>query len=305
MPDSLGMFAPVNSRTLWPMPLTDSGSRVVVFGPVDLRFPTPENPENVGWQGLYQAVAAARMGAPVILGGWLSPGLARTFRTENRRRRELIDFLRSEQINLHDIPENPNSIAADLRLLKVGPGDVVITVLGHDKFLAESVAVAAKTHGATTIFCAGPRTERMGQIPDVDVIIMNKSEFVFHVFATKNNPVATELLRTVERFGSRLTTDRKALITLGSEGSLVVSNEGTQLRPAIRKRQFKDSLGAGDCQTGALAAGLAAGRAFDDALARAEVAAALSVEQVGAPDSFPYSQDVDRRLYELSFGLNP
>ena len=65
--------------------------------------------------------------------------------------------------------------------------------------------------------------------------------------------------------------------------------------PAPRVRPV-DTVGAGDCFTGWLAAGLAEGLALTDAAARAITAASISVTRPGAQPSMPRRREVlDRR----------
>jgi ribokinase len=53
-----------------------------------------------------------------------------------------------------------------------------------------------------------------------------------------------------------------------------------------------DTVGAGDCLTGWLAAGLAEGRSLGAALDRAVRAAAVAVQRPGAATSMPSADDV-------------
>lgn len=71
------------------------------------------------------------------------------------------------------------------------------------------------------------------------------------------------------------------LVTLGAEGALVVDESGPRRVPAYPVTAV-DTTGAGDIFNGVLAAGLATGLLFDDALRRAMAAAALSTTVPGA-----------------------
>ena len=59
---------------------------------------------------------------------------------------------------------------------------------------------------------------------------------------------------------------------------------------------YADTTGAGDCFVGALAARLAAGATLVEAARYANVAAACSVERLGAAPSMPTSREVAARL---------
>jgi ribokinase len=64
--------------------------------------------------------------------------------------------------------------------------------------------------------------------------------------------------------------------------------------PAVPARVV-DTTGAGDTFTGVLAATLAEGADLAQAVSRAVVAGALSVEQPGAVSSIPARADIDER----------
>jgi len=84
------------------------------------------------------------------------------------------------------------------------------------------------------------------------------------------------------------------VITLGAKGALVA--QGSELRtiPVPRVKPV-DTVGAGDCFTGWLAAGIAEGLPLADAAARAAVAASISVTRQGAQPSMPQRSEIVRR----------
>jgi ribokinase len=63
-----------------------------------------------------------------------------------------------------------------------------------------------------------------------------------------------------------------------------------------RVERVVDTIGAGDTFTGTLAAALAQGRAIEDAMRRANAAAALSVSGRGAIDAMPTAIQVNALL---------
>jgi ribokinase len=78
---------------------------------------------------------------------------------------------------------------------------------------------------------------------------------------------------------------RRVIITLGENGALVASQEGTDL-VAPYKVATKDSTGAGDAFVGSFAVFLGEGLAEREAVARANLYAALSTMNVGTQKSF-------------------
>jgi ribokinase len=79
---------------------------------------------------------------------------------------------------------------------------------------------------------------------------------------------------------------RKVVITLGSRGSLLATADGAELMPPSPVSP-KDTTGAGDAFIGSFAVFLAEGLPERDALARANLYAALSTMRVGTQKSFP------------------
>jgi ribokinase len=79
---------------------------------------------------------------------------------------------------------------------------------------------------------------------------------------------------------------RKVVITLGSRGSLLATADGADLIPPFSVSP-KDTTGAGDAFIGSFAVFLAEGLPEEDALARANLYAALSTIRVGTQKSFP------------------
>jgi len=85
---------------------------------------------------------------------------------------------------------------------------------------------------------------------------------------------------------------KNVILTMGANGYLTVSHEGTEFVPA-KKVKAADSTAAGDAFTGSLAVGLAQGRTLSDAALFANNVAALSVTKMGAQPSMPTLQEVE------------
>jgi ribokinase len=88
---------------------------------------------------------------------------------------------------------------------------------------------------------------------------------------------------------------RTVILTLGERGSLLVqANEVTHVpTPTVRA---VDTTGAGDAYVGSLAYFLAAGKPLADAMARASVIAATSVQALGTQSSFPTAAELPLEL---------
>jgi len=96
-------------------------------------------------------------------------------------------------------------------------------------------------------------------------------------------------LDSARRAGERLLQlgAGKVIITLGAQGALFVSRDGSQHFPAP-KVQPLDTTAAGDTFIGGFAAALVQGNGEAEAIAFGQRAAALSVTRAGAQPSIPY-----------------
>jgi ribokinase len=84
-------------------------------------------------------------------------------------------------------------------------------------------------------------------------------------------------------------------VTLGGEGSLWTGESGTGRQRAFPVHSV-DTVGAGDCYCGVLAAALAEGSRVEDALRRASAAAAISTTRRGAQPAMPMRAEIEEFL---------
>jgi ribokinase len=82
------------------------------------------------------------------------------------------------------------------------------------------------------------------------------------------------------------------LVSLGSSGAVLVSRDAAPVDIAAPKVAAVDATGAGDALNGALAAGLAGGLDLETAARRAVVAASLSVTRAGAREGMPTASEL-------------
>ncbi|MFD4608233.1 ribokinase [Streptomyces sp. NPDC058440] len=85
---------------------------------------------------------------------------------------------------------------------------------------------------------------------------------------------------------------RSVVITLGGEGALVASAEGSARVPSV-KVDAVNTTGAGDAFTAALAWRLGAGASLEEAAAYAARVGAVAVTRRGAQESYPTAAEVD------------
>lgn len=104
-------------------------------------------------------------------------------------------------------------------------------------------------------------------------------------------------------FGDKLSTEdllrkypEKLVITQGSRGVSTCLKDGRILNIPARKAQVVDTTGAGDTLNGAFSVQIAEGKAIEDALTYANVAASLSTEKFGAQTGMPTAEEVETEL---------
>jgi len=85
------------------------------------------------------------------------------------------------------------------------------------------------------------------------------------------------------------------IITLGSQGALLVSENETELISGFEVDAV-DTTAAGDTFNGTLAVGLAEGKELKESIRFANAAAALSVTKLGAQSSVPIRNDIEKML---------
>jgi ribokinase len=248
-----------------------------------------------GGKGANQAVAVARLGAPVAMVGRVGP---------DPQGGRLRDHLANEGIDVEhvtvddDAPTGMALIAVDgsgENTIVVSPGanghvgarDVeaagevlagaAVTLLQHE---VPGSAVSAAIAAAGGIVVLNPAPAR-ALACEVDVLVPNRGELA-KLARRDGDPV--DLARGLERA-------KAVVVTLGAEGVAVVEGERVERIEAPRVHAV-DSTGAGDAFCGALAQALADGAALVEAARWAVRVAAVSVTRVGAQSGLPRREDV-------------
>jgi ribokinase len=142
----------------------------------------------------------------------------------------------------------------------------------------------ARAAGVTTIFNSAPVSS---EVPDevyqlTDIFCPNEGEAeLLTGIAVRTLDDARLAAGVILGRGAR-----SALITLGARGALYVTAE-TDLYIPVAPVTAVDTTGAGDAFAGSLAYFLAEGKAVEEAIARANAIAAISVQTPGAQASYP------------------
>jgi ribokinase len=264
-----------------------------------------------GGKGANQAVAAARQGATVTLFGAVGDDAeGRAYRQHLAR--EGIDaatilcasevatgtahvYVDARGENLIVVDQGANARIDVSRLpARLPEVDVLLVQLECPLAAAVEALRMAGAAGVRSVLNASPSTPAFpwGQVV-VDTVIVNEHECAA---CFGSSPAE---LRTLPAAARRtLLADRKVthlVVTQGAEPTLHATAEGIEIVPTYRV-QPRDTVGAGDMFAGALAARLAAGCDWRDALWNANVAAALSTLAIGAQAAMPTRAEVEAAI---------
>jgi ribokinase len=283
-----------------------------------------------GGKGGNQAVAAARLGVPVMLVAALGDD---EFASDARQAlaREgigtdvlvtldhtatgvaliLVDAKAENQIAVAP-GANAGLTATHVRdaLSRLHPhtGDAVIVTHEISTDAAREALRIGRDGGAWTILNPAPAGGLDRSVIGLaDVVVPNRGELALLVSedarrsgrATPpvDDPIkAARLLleATAEGPGA----GKAILVTLGPTGAALVQREGPVIDIKAPKVKAVDATGAGDALNGALAAALAGGLGLEAAARRAVVAASLSVTRAGAREGYPTSDELAIALGE-------
>lgn len=246
----------------------------------------------LGGKGANQSIAAARAGGQVAHVGAVGPDGD-----------WLIDALRADRIDVSGVarlqvatgharvcvdPEGENSIvlaAGSNRALTEAQidaalqGDPGVLLLQNEVNLAAYAARQAKAVGWTVLYSAAPfSVDALAEVaPFADYVLLNAVEAAQFQSATGTN---------VEMVAP------KVLITRGAQGCTFF-RDGQGQNFAAPKVTPVDTTGAGDTFAGVFAQGLAGGLTEKDAIARAQIAAAIQVTRPGTSAAMPTANEIN------------
>ena len=256
-----------------------------------------------GGKGANQAVAAQRLGADVsfickvgrdifgdnAISGYQKEGIdcSRILRSDKASGTALILVDGNAEnciavapgANADLTPEDVDSVADVIR-----SADYLILQL---EIPVESVLRAAKiAHEAGVYVILNPAPAC--HLPDelfgyISLITPNQTESALLSGVGDNLDAAVEKLMQLGV--------KDVVVTLGSKGSLVIS-EGTRTLVPSLKVKAVDTTAAGDTFCGALCVALSEGCSLVDAAGFATKASALTVQKMGAQDSIPFRSDI-------------
>ena len=291
--------------------------RVIVVGSINQditvtvdRFPQPgetlsgtSTTYRLGGKGANQAAAAAHGGATTLLVGRVGGDPAGiTLREELRAHGVDVSALRTDEeittgiafITVSSAGENTIILDAGANGRVTGEqaaaaveltADDVVVLQGEIPPTANETVIAW-THaaGARVVLNPAPVYPIPPQtLADVDVLVVNETECGLVLGAPAPETTESALAAAValrERGVARV------LVTLGGAGAVWASDEGAEHVPAIDLGPVVDTTGAGDATVGVLAAALAAGRGFPEAVREGVRAGSTAVLSAGAAASY-------------------
>ncbi|WP_115727982.1 PfkB family carbohydrate kinase [Actinomyces culturomici] len=166
----------------------------------------------------------------------------------------------------------------------LGRGDVVV-LQGEIPFASNAATVRlARASGARVVLNLAPVYEIAPEVlADVDVLVVNEYEAGLAL----DRPAPTSVEEALE--AARALREKgvgSVVITLGKAGAVRVDAESEAHVPAIDLGPVVDTTGAGDAAVGVLAAALAAGLPFDEAVEAGMRAGSIAVLSPGAAASY-------------------
>jgi ribokinase len=261
-----------------------------------------------GGKGANQAVASARMGAPVAMVGRVGvDAYAAT----------LLDGLRADAIGASEVRSVPGVhsgvavivVEADgQNRIVLAPGanaaldpaaidaagalidGAAMVVLQLEVPMASVVHAAARARaaGVPVLLNAAPAQA----LPEalwaaIDLLVVNEGEAALLAgLPGVDAASAAHAALALQRRGPRC-----VIVTLGAGGVVWAETQGTRAQPA-RVVQAVDTTAAGDTFIGAIAAALREGMPLDAAIALGQAASALCVTRRGAQPSIPYRREL-------------
>jgi ribokinase len=175
----------------------------------------------------------------------------------------------------------------------IAASDVVLSVLEVPAATAGRAMELARKHGATAILNPAPAMPLDDAIlSQVDLLTPNNSELRILLGLSPDDPADT--LALAQRLQARGV--RTLVVTLGSDGALIVREDGKAEHVPGVKVKVVDTTGAGDAFNCALAVAIAEGKPLPEAVHFATRAGALACTHLGVIPALPYRQAVEQLL---------
>lgn len=249
-----------------------------------------------GGKGQNQAIAAARLGARVTILAcvgedafgtaardlWHREGLETGYVRSLAGQPTGMAFIildaegRNRIIVVPGANDGMGSAEAEAAEAAIAGARVVVAQFESPVAAVERALTLARRHGVPTALNPAPARDVGDDLLALaDVIIPNESEAEALTGVAVRGGDAAAAARALRARGPRA-----VVVTLGEGGAYILDGAGGRGVPGIRV-PVRDTTGAGDAFTGALAVALARGQSLDDAVAFANLGGAFCVTQPG------------------------
>lgn len=248
-----------------------------------------------GGKGANQAVAAARMGAQTRMIGAVGDGDAGRWMVQRLAADDIdvsgVETLAGEETGTAYIAvdaEGENQIivvsGANARLKAPAPVNEGVLLSQLEVPVAALLPVFAQSKAVRILNTAPALSEAKALFEHVDILVLNEHELGVYVPSDSGTVDCEDYVVRARRLLAR--EDQAVVVTLGANGAIAVRKDRHRHVAAVPVIPV-DTIGAGDCFCGALAALLDEGRCLEDALSCASAAAALCTLGQGAAPSMP------------------
>lgn len=265
---------------------------------------------NPGGKGANQAVAAARLGGQVIfvarvgkdvfgksaLRHFKAEGIDTQYITEDAALASGVALITLDRYGENTIVVGPGANAGllpahvDGALKRVRKKTIVLLQLEIPLQTVAHIAASAAAKSATVILNPAPAQSLSDDLlRSVSILTPNQTE------ARTLTGIDVHDAATAQQAGQRLLEKGVgiAMVTLGSEGVMVVTREEQFHIPAVKVISV-DTTAAGDVFNGALATALSEKMSLKDAVTFGCRAAAISVTRLGAQASAPHRKELSK-----------
>tara|TARA_Y100001960_G_scaffold87971_1_gene94303 strand:+ start:76 stop:960 length:885 start_codon:yes stop_codon:yes gene_type:complete len=261
-----------------------------------------------GGKGANQAVAISKLGSSVSLVGKLGNDVFGDELLENLNN-EMVEtsmivrhecpsgvafiyvFEETSENQIIVIPGSNEKVQSNqISDKELSASDVLISQLEVPPSEIEDLFIRAKNSGTYRILNTAPALKiSKNLIQETDLLVMNESELENLTDRTLEKENTDSIAQAINDLS--LSTTQSIVVTLGSNGAYVYSNQQGQSIDGYNVEAV-DTTGSGDCFIGAFASHYLKSNDLLDSVDFANKAAALSVMKRGASASMPTMQEV-------------
>jgi ribokinase len=201
-----------------------------------------------------------------------------------------------------DIGANGDFLPGDIESNKefIESSGVILSPLEIPLETALAAAKVARNKGIKSIINPAPALDlRAADLSDVFAITPNETEGRLCLGLLPDDPITDEdLAKALLDLGAG-----NVMLTLGPKGVLWAGNNELIQIPALEV-DVVDTVGAGDAFNAGMAVGLSENRSVLESIAMGVTTASLSTQKRETIESYPYRQEVDKRIKELLTRIN-